>query len=86
DYIDRQFHALGVWDHVLEPVDDEELTPTQPEFRHRTETLRRIAAAWRAAGEDATWQFGTFFVAVPRALLTGSYVAVPVRAATGETI
>lgn len=86
DYIDRQFHALVVWDHVLETLDEAgDLVAVQPEFRRRPETLARLAAAWRGAGGAAAWQFGTLFVPVPRALLTGSYASTPVVAASGAT-
>jgi hypothetical protein len=84
DYIDRQFHALVIWDHVLEDLArGDELTAVQPEFRQRPATLARIAKAWRAAGADAAWQFGTLYVTVPRALLTGTYVATPVVSPSG---
>lgn len=86
DYIDRQFHALVIWDHVLETLDDAAtLMAVQPEFRGRPETLVRLAAAWRAGGAELTWQFGTLFVPVPRALLTGSYASVPAVAPSGAT-
>jgi uncharacterized membrane protein YeaQ/YmgE (transglycosylase-associated protein family) len=87
DYIDRQFHALVVWDYVLDTFTDaDDFAAMQPEFRHRAATLQRIARAWRAAGPEQAWEFGSLFVAVPRAQLSGSYVSREVKLATGETV
>lgn len=87
DYIDRQFHALVVWDHLLETLESaDDLVAVQPEFRQRPQTLAALARAWRAGGEAATWQFGTLFMPVPRGLLTGTYAAAPVISASGASI
>jgi uncharacterized membrane protein YeaQ/YmgE (transglycosylase-associated protein family) len=86
DYIDRQFHVLVIWDHLLETIEHETLTAAQPEFRHRPETLRRLATAFREAGDDASFKFGSILVAMPKSALSGSYEAHPVITASGAWI
>ncbi|MEJ1161237.1 hypothetical protein [Prosthecomicrobium sp. N25] len=69
DYIDRQFHALVVWEEALRRIGGEDPVAYQPEMRHRADTLRRIAARYR----EAQSEFGSVHIMIPRSLLQGDY-------------
>lgn len=71
DYVDRQFHAIIVWEETLRRIGGDDPIAYQPEFRHRADTLRRVAARWR----EAPTEFGSLHMAVPTALLEGEYAA-----------
>lgn len=82
DYIDRQFHAMMIWEETLRRIALDGVVVYQPEFRHRGETLARVAARWR----EAPGEFGSVFLMVPKAVLHGDYVVDLVPNQTGTTI
>jgi hypothetical protein len=70
DYIDRQFHAVIVWEEALLRLSGDDPVALQPEYRHRAQTLRTISARYR----EAPGEFGSVYIVVPAQLLEGDYV------------
>ncbi|TPQ47714.1 hypothetical protein C2U72_24090 [Prosthecomicrobium hirschii] len=82
DYVDRQFHAVLVWEEALRHMAFDGIVAYQPEYGHRAETLRRVAEAWRSDPR----QFGTVFMMVPKSNLCGDYVVERVENQAGIRI
>jgi uncharacterized membrane protein YeaQ/YmgE (transglycosylase-associated protein family) len=81
DYIDRQFHALVVWDEALRRFDPG-IDTVQPEYVNRPRTIAAIAERWRVAPRE----FGQVYVMVPRSELVGDYIVDQVPNAYGATV